>query len=144
MALWGCGQKLGPNYKLGEANVCIKQRVCWIKLYIKFALKVATVINELGSGVRNIFKYNNLSAKYFTLQEKLEKIQIILADKNSRKLQVDRFLETIKVQDDLVTEFSPEMFSSLIDIVEVFSKKEIKIHFKNGEEVVVDLLRKKK
>jgi hypothetical protein len=24
------------------------------------------------------------------------------------------------------------MFSSLIDIVEVFSKKEIKIHFKNG------------
>jgi hypothetical protein len=36
------------------------------------------------------------------------------------------------------------MFISLIDIVEVFSKKEIKIHFKNGEVVVVDLLRKKK
>jgi DNA invertase Pin-like site-specific DNA recombinase len=84
-------------------------------------------------------EYNNLSAKYFALQEKLEKTQAILSDKNSRKLQIDRFLETIKTQDDLITDFSPEMFTSLIDIVEVFSKKKIKIHFKNGEEVVVDV-----
>jgi site-specific DNA recombinase len=85
--------------------------------------------------------YNNLSAKYFALQEKLEKTQTILADKNSRKLQIDRFIETIKSQENLVTDFSPEMFSSLIDIVEVFSKKEIKIHFKSGERVVVNVLR---
>lgn len=29
------------------------------------------------------------------------------------------------------------------NIVEVFSKKEIKVHFKNGAIVIVDLLRKK-
>jgi len=36
------------------------------------------------------------------------------------------------------------LFISIVDIIEVFSKREIKIHFKNGEVVVVDLLRKKK
>ena len=36
------------------------------------------------------------------------------------------------------------LFTSIVDIVEVLSKKEIKVHFKNGEIVVVDLLRKKK
>jgi hypothetical protein len=34
------------------------------------------------------------------------------------------------------------MFISIVDIVEVFSKKEIKVNFKNGEEVVVDLFSK--
>jgi len=87
-------------------------------------------------------EYNNLSAKYFTIQEKLEKTQAILADKYSRKLQIDRFLETLKKQDDLITEFSPKIFISIVDTVEVFSKKEIKVHFKNSEIVVVDLLRK--
>lgn len=101
----------------------------------------STIINNPG-----VFNedYNNLSAKYFAIQEKLEKTQAILADKYSRKIQIDRFLETIKSQDDLITEFSPKLFISIVDIVEVFSKKEIKVHFKNGEIVVVDLLKKKK
>lgn len=66
------------------------------------------------------------------IQKKHKKTQAILADKYSRKLQIDRFLETLKKQDDLITEFSPNMFISIVDIVEVFSKKEIKVHFKNG------------
>lgn len=57
---------------------------------------------------------------------------------------MDRFLKTLKVQVDLITEFFPKLFISIVDIIEVFSKKEIKVHFKNGEIVVVDLLRGKK
>ena len=64
---------------------------------------------------------------------------VILADKYFWKLHIDRFLETIKFQDDLITEFSPKLFILIVDIVEVFSKREIKIHFKNGEIVVVDV-----
>ncbi|MCY1152604.1 MAG: recombinase family protein [Sphaerochaetaceae bacterium] len=101
----------------------------------------STIINNPGEFNE---EYNNLSEKYFAIQEKLEKTQAILADKYSRKIQIDRFLETIKTQDDLITEFSPKLFISIVDIVEVFSKKEIKVHFKNGEIVVVDLLIKKK
>ncbi|MDC7251003.1 MAG: recombinase family protein [Sphaerochaetaceae bacterium] len=101
----------------------------------------STIINNPGDFNED---YNNLSAEYFAIQEKLEKTQAILADKYSRKLQIDRFLETIKSQDELVTDFSPKLFTSIVDIVEVFSKKEIKVHFKNGEIVVVDLLRRKK
>ena len=78
------------------------------------------------------------------IQKKSKKTQAILADKYSRKIQIDSFLETIKSQDELITEFSPKLFISIVDIVEVFSKREIKIHFKNGGVVVVDLLRRKK
>ena len=101
----------------------------------------STIINNPGDFNED---YNNLSAEYFAIQEKLEKTQAILADKYSRKIQIDRFIENLKTQDDLITEFSPKLFTSIVDIVEVFSKKEIKVHFKNDEIVVVDLLRKKK
>ena len=76
--------------------------------------------------------------------KKREKIQVFLADKYSRKIQIDRFIETIKAQDELITKLSPKLFTSIVDIIEVFSKREIKVHFKNGEIVVVDLLIKKK
>ncbi len=36
--------------------------------------------------------------------------------------------------------FSSKIFSLLIDIVEVFSKKEINIHFKNADEVKVNII----
>ena len=109
--------------------------------------KISKQIEQLVEGNSTIInnpdefneEYNNLSAKYFAIQEILEKTQAILADKYSRKIQIDRFLETIKTQDDLITEFSPKLFISIVDIVEVFSKKEIKVHFKNGEIVVVDV-----
>ncbi|MGD1819097.1 MAG: hypothetical protein ACPKOI_04355 [Pleomorphochaeta sp.] len=63
----------------------------------------------------------------------------MVAGKYFRKIHIDRFLETLKVQDDLITEFPPKLFTSIVDIVEVFSKREIKIHFKNGAIVVVDV-----
>ena len=114
--------------------------------------KISKQIEQLVEGNSTIInnpdefneEYNNLSAKYFAIQEKLEKTQAVLADKYSRKIQIDRFLETIKTHDDLITEFSTKFFTSIVDIVEVFSKKGIKVHFKNGEIVVVDLWRKKK
>jgi len=35
-------------------------------------------------------------------------------------LQIGRFFETLKEQADLIIEFSPKMFISIVDIVEVF------------------------
>jgi hypothetical protein len=78
------------------------------------------------------------------IQKKRKKTQAILADKYSRKIQIERFIESIKAQDELITKLSPKLFTSIVDIVEVFSKKEIKVHFKNGEIVIFDLLRNKK
>ncbi len=75
----------------------------------------------------------------FTIQEKLEKTQAILADKYSKKLLIDRFLETIKFQDDLITGFSPKLFTSIADNVEVFLIREVNVYFKNSQIVGVDV-----
>ena len=94
----------------------------------------STIINNPGDFNED---YNNLSAEYFAIQKKLEKTQAILADKYSRKIQINRFIENLKAQDELITKLSPKLFTSIVDIVEVFSKKEIKVYFKNGEKIVV-------
>ncbi|MBK5201576.1 MAG: hypothetical protein JJE21_08615 [Spirochaetaceae bacterium] len=51
------------------------------------------------------------------------------------KSNIKQFLKALKAQDKIITEFSPDVFLSLVDRIEVYSKDEIKVVFKSGIEV---------
>ncbi|MDC7237507.1 MAG: hypothetical protein PQJ45_07000 [Sphaerochaetaceae bacterium] len=42
-------------------------------------------------------------------------------------------MKTLKAQDEILAEFPPNLFLSLVDRIEVYSKDEIKVVFKSGE-----------
>ena len=47
------------------------------------------------------------------------------------------FLDGLKKQKDLVTEFDEDLWFSLIEYVTVFNKEDIRFTFKNGTEIRV-------
>ena len=78
-------------------------------------------------------KYNNLYSKYSSALNKLKSLQSTIQDKTLRKSKIKQFLKTLKSQDVILTEFSPDVFLSLIDRIEVYSKDNIKVDFKSGK-----------
>lgn len=76
-------------------------------------------------------RYNKLSTKYSSSFLELKNIQNEIKDKNIRKIKIKQFLNALKSQEELLTEFSPNLFLSLVDRIEVYSKDEIKVVFKN-------------
>lgn len=81
-------------------------------------------------------KYNDLSSRYYSLKEQLEKTRKIIEDKHIRKKN-NIFLEILKSQENLVTEFSSEIFSLLVDYIVVYSTDKAKVIFKDGNEMLV-------
>ncbi|MFA7109875.1 MAG: hypothetical protein WC162_12100 [Sphaerochaetaceae bacterium] len=80
-------------------------------------------------------KYNELSSRYYSVKEKLDLIQEEIDDKHVRKIKIKKFLKTLEAQNGFLTSFSPEIFKSLVERIEVYSKDEIKVIFKNGYEI---------
>ncbi len=76
-------------------------------------------------------KYNNLYSKYSSAINKLKNLQATIQDKSLRKSKIKQFLKALQSQDKLLTEFSPKLFLSLVDKIEVYSKDNIKVVFKS-------------
>ncbi len=101
--------------------------------------KLATELNHLVASTATTIqnqveydeKYNELSTRYFSSFEQLKVIQKEMADKNIRKTKINQFLNALKSQDNLLTEFSYHIFLSLVDRIETYSKDEINVVFKS-------------
>ncbi len=82
-----------------------------------------------------ILRYTTLSEHYAEVKEQLAILDDAVKDRNCRRTRTELFLNTLRKQEGLVTEFSDELWYALADHVEVFSKDEIRITFRNGMEV---------
>ncbi len=76
-------------------------------------------------------KYNSLYSTYSSALNELKSLQSTIQDKTLRKSKIKQFLKTIESQDGILTEFSPNLFLSLVDRIEVYSKDDIKVVLKN-------------
>lgn len=76
-------------------------------------------------------KYNSLYSTYSSALNKLKNLQSTIQDKKNRKSKIKQFLKTLKSQDVILTEFSPNLFLSLVDRIEVYSKDDIKVVFES-------------
>jgi DNA invertase Pin-like site-specific DNA recombinase/FtsZ-binding cell division protein ZapB len=76
-------------------------------------------------------KYNNLYSTYSSALDGLKSLQSTIQDKTIRQSKIKQFLNGLKAQDEIITEFSSDVFLSLIDIIKVYSKDDIKVVFKN-------------
>jgi thymidylate synthase ThyX len=76
-----------------------------------------------------------LSQRYVRGNEELAALDEAVRDRQYRKTKTELFIKELEKLDGLVTEFSDELWYSLVDHATVFSKDDVRFMFKNGREI---------
>ena len=80
-------------------------------------------------------EYSKLSDEYHKLKKELDETEAIIADKETRKIRADEFLDVLKKSEVITGSFTPEFFIGLVEKMTVLSKDEIRVEFRNGNTI---------
>ncbi|MCL2164894.1 MAG: hypothetical protein FWH55_11010, partial [Oscillospiraceae bacterium] len=70
-------------------------------------------------------------ARYEAAEARLGEIEAARAERRAKRVNIDRFLEALKKQDDLVTEFDEELWYITVDRVNVHADERLSIVFRD-------------
>ena len=93
---------------------------------------------EAQDQVKYIKQYDELSGKYKKAEEKLARLDTRIRDKEMRNRRIADFIDAVEQMPDTVSEFSTELWATLIDQVTVYGKKDVRFTLSTGEEIQVD------
>jgi len=79
-------------------------------------------------------RYDSLAKRFDRTKARLEEVEQMIAEKQAHKEMVEQFLSELAKQ-DAITEFTDELWYSMIDCVTVYTKDDIRFTFKNGTEI---------
>lgn len=82
-------------------------------------------------------RYNGLSERFEKVKAHLEVVTESIKDKQARQATIEAFLKELRQQNGLVTDFTPELWYSLVDFMTVYSKDDIRVTFKDGTKIRV-------
>ena len=80
-------------------------------------------------------KYNLLISQYDTCTEKINSINKKIKTLQFQRDSIDDFLKAFNKTTDTLTDFSPDTFVALCDHIVVYNKDDIRIIFRNGQEI---------
>lgn len=84
-------------------------------------------------------EYSRLSDEYHKLKEKLDAVEAIITDKETRRTRAKEFIAILRKSDMITDSFSPELFIGLVERMIVVSKDEIRVEFRNGIAVAISV-----
>ena len=79
-------------------------------------------------------RYDSLAKRFDRTKARLEEVEQTIAEKQAHKEMVEQLLSELAKQ-DAITEFTDELWYSMIDFVTVYTKDDIRFTFKNGTEI---------
>ena len=79
-------------------------------------------------------RYDSLAKRFDRTKDRLEAVERSIAEKKAHREMVEQFLSELAKQ-DAVTEFTDELWYSMIDHVTIHSKDDIRFTFQNGTEI---------
>ena len=82
-------------------------------------------------------RYDGLVQRFDTTKEDLEKVSGQIKEKVTRRQTMAAFLDELKKQDELLTDFDPLLWHSLSEFITVYAKDDIRFTFKNSTELKV-------
>ena len=82
-------------------------------------------------------RYDGLVERFDVTKDELEAVTKQIKDKITRNKNLEVFLSELKNQGDLITEFDPLLWNSLVDYVTVFEKNKVQITFKNNSKFIL-------
>jgi len=77
-------------------------------------------------------RYGALAERFESVKSRLDEVDVQISDKRSRKEVFRKFMSDLEKQDGALTEFSAEMWCSLVDFATVVADGKIEFRFKNG------------
>lgn len=80
-------------------------------------------------------RYDDLTDRYEKLKARVDEISDQIQNTQSRKAAVEDFLKAFEKTPDSLTEFTADAFSSLVDHLTIHSKDDIRVTFRNGQEI---------
>ncbi len=83
-------------------------------------------------------EFEKLELKYQSEKRKVKELEAAIKDKQFRKTKADAFFKRLCSMDGPVSEFPHALWMSLCDGLVVYSPDDIRVLFKNGEEIVID------
>ena len=81
-------------------------------------------------------RYNELAGKYDALKEEYDKVVVAITAKEVQGVRLEGFIKELKAQDGVIREFDERLWGSMVDFVTVGRKKEIKVTFRDGTEIM--------
>lgn len=82
-------------------------------------------------------QYDTLVTAYQENQKELQEATSSLEEQKSRSISLDGFIQQLKEQDDLITDFNQELWHTSVERLDIKVGKKISLTFKNG--VRIDL-----
>lgn len=80
-------------------------------------------------------RYEDLAARYNNLKKEIAELSDKIQETQSRKAGVEDFLKAFEKTPDTLTEFSLDTFNGLVDHLTVYAKDDIRVTFRNGQEI---------
>jgi len=81
--------------------------------------------------------YNGLVARFEQAKARHEAVTEEIKDKGFRLSRMKAFLNTLRKQDGLLTEFDEKLWRSLLDYMTVYGKDKMRFLFKDGTEIQI-------
>lgn len=82
-------------------------------------------------------RYEAVAERFNMLKKQVDELSLEISEKHLTRLRIKQFLECLRKQKELVTEFDSKQFHSLVDFIIVYSKDDIRFTFRNGMEIKV-------
>lgn len=121
-----------------DASALLHERSGLQREMNEVAEQIETCIAENARVVQNQNdyqkRYDALAKRFDHTKARLEDVEQAIAEKQARREMVEQFLSELAKQ-DAVTEYTDELWYSMIDFVTVYSKEDVRFTFKNGTEI---------
>ena len=80
-------------------------------------------------------RYNGLADRFDLAKARHTAVTEEIADKKTRLGTMNDFLNSLRKQEDLITEFDVELWCILVDYGTVYDKEDVRFTFKDGTEI---------
>jgi hypothetical protein len=80
-------------------------------------------------------RFEELSRRYVRGNDELAALDETVRDRQYRKTKTELFIKELEKLDGLVTEFTDELWYSLVDHATVHGKEDVRVMFRNGVEI---------
>ena len=81
-------------------------------------------------------QYNDLVRQYDEAKAQFNEVVDTITAKGKQKARLGAFISALKNQEGIIDEFTPDLWGSMVDFVTVGRKKEIKVTFRDGTEIM--------
>lgn len=77
-------------------------------------------------------QYDTLLIAYQAKQKELHETNSTLGEQKSKSIRLERFIQQLKDQDKLITDFNQELWQTMVERLDIKENKKISLTFKNG------------